>query len=44
MPGWVENAVNTVPSISGTKVNLVFDPPWNQSHMSDEAKLAVGMF
>jgi FeS assembly SUF system protein len=44
MPGWVENAVNTVPGISGTKVNLVFDPPWNQSRMSDEAKLAVGMF
>ena len=44
MPIWVENAVNTVAGISGTKVNLVFDPPWTQARMSDEAKLAVGMF
>jgi FeS assembly SUF system protein len=44
MPIWVENAVNTVGGVSGTKVNLVFDPPWTQSRMSDEAKLAVGMF
>ena len=44
MPIWVENAVNTVAGVSGTKVKIVFDPPWNQSRMSDEAKLAVGMF
>jgi FeS assembly SUF system protein len=44
MPGWVENAVNAVPGVAGTKVKLVFDPPWDQSRMSDEAKLAVGMF
>jgi FeS assembly SUF system protein len=44
MPKWVENAVNAVPGISGTKVNLTFDPPWDQSRMSEEARLAVGMF
>ena len=44
MPIWVENAVNTVPGVAGTKVKVVFDPPWDQSRMSDEAKLAVGMF
>lgn len=44
MPIWVENAVNAVPGVAGTKVNVVFDPPWDQSRMSDEAKLAVGMF
>lgn len=44
MPGWVEDAVNLVPGIAGTKVNLVFDPPWDQSRMSDEARLAIGMF
>ena len=44
MPIWVENAVNTVAGVSGTKVTITFDPPWNQSRMSDEAKLAVGMF
>ena len=44
MPIWVENAVNAVPGVAGTKVNIVFDPPWDQSRMSDEARLAVGMF
>src|SRR5262249_25243394 len=44
MPQWVENAVNAVPGVSGTKVNLTFDPPWDQSRMSEEARLAVGMY
>src|SRR3569623_168741 len=44
MPIWVENAVNAVPGVAGTKVSIVFDPPWDQSRMSDEARLAVGMF
>jgi FeS assembly SUF system protein len=44
MPIWVENAVNAVPGVGATKVNIVFDPPWDQSRMSDEARLAVGMF
>jgi len=44
MPIWVENAVNTVPGIAATKVNLTFDPPWDQSRMSDEARLALNMF
>ncbi|HYD15229.1 MAG TPA: SUF system Fe-S cluster assembly protein [Hyphomicrobium sp.] len=44
MPKWVEDAVNSVPGISGTKVTLTFDPPWDQSRMSDEARLALNMF
>lgn len=44
MPIWVENAVNAVPGVGGTRVEIVFDPPWDQSRMSDEARLAVGMF
>lgn len=44
MPQWVEDAVNTVPGVSGTKVTLTFDPPWDQSRMSDEARLALNMF
>jgi len=44
MPGWVENAVNAVPGISGCKATIVFDPPWDQSRMSDEARLALNMF
>lgn len=44
MPIWVENAVSAVPGVAGTTVNIVFDPPWDPSRMSDEARLAVGMF
>ena len=44
MPGWVQNAVNAVPGVSLTKVNLVFDPPWHHGRMSDEARLALNMF
>ncbi len=44
MPGWVENAVNSVAGVAGTTVKVVFDPPWDQSRMSDEARLATGMF
>ena len=44
MLGWVENAVGTVPGVSGVKVNMVFDPPWDQSRMSDEARVALDMW
>jgi FeS assembly SUF system protein len=44
MPGWVENAVSAVPGVSQVKVKLVFDPPWDMSHMTDEARLALNMF
>ncbi|MEM1371219.1 MAG: SUF system Fe-S cluster assembly protein [Pseudomonadota bacterium] len=44
MPGWVEDAIGTVPGVGPVKVNLVFDPPWDMSRMSDEARLAIGMF
>lgn len=44
MPIWVENAVNSVPGVAGTAVNLTFDPPWDQSRMSDEARLVLNMF
>jgi FeS assembly SUF system protein len=44
MPTWVENAVSAVPGVQGCTVNLTFDPPWDQSRMSDEARLALNMF
>jgi FeS assembly SUF system protein len=44
MPGWVENAVGTVGGVSGVKVNMTFDPPWDQSRMSDEARAALDMW
>ena len=44
MPSWVENAVGVVPGVSGVRVNMVFDPPWDQSRMSDEARIALDMW
>ncbi len=44
MPMWVENAVSAVPGVSSCKATITFDPPWDQSRMSDEARLALNMF
>jgi len=44
MPIWVENAVSAVPGVQSCAVKIVFDPPWDQSRMSDEARLALNMF
>jgi FeS assembly SUF system protein len=44
MPIWVENAVAAVPGVAGVEVQLVFDPPWDQSRMSDEARAALDMW
>ena len=44
MPGWVQEAVEVIPEVKSCTVNLVFDPPWDQSMMSDEAKLQLNMF
>jgi FeS assembly SUF system protein len=44
MPGWVESAVSTVQGVKSVTVNMTFDPPWDQSRMSDEARLALNMF
>jgi len=44
MPTWVENAVGVVRGVAGVKVNMVFEPPWDQSRMSDEARVALDMW
>ena len=43
MPGEVEMRVLSVPGIRDTEVKLVWDPPWDPSKMSDEARLELGM-
>ena len=40
----VRDKVERVPTIVEADVELVFDPPWNQSMMSDAARLETGMF
>ncbi len=44
MPGWVHDAVVQIPEVTACSVNLVFDPPWDPSLMSDEARLELNMF
>lgn len=44
MPGWVQEAVKRVPGIADVNVNLTFDPPWDPSRMSEEARLELNMF
>ena len=44
MPIWVKNAVSAVPGVMDVKVNMVFDPPWDQSRMSDEARMSLDMW
>ncbi|MEE2920949.1 MAG: SUF system Fe-S cluster assembly protein [Pseudomonadota bacterium] len=43
MPGWVESAARTVDGVEDVEVRLTFDPPWDPSRMSDEARLALNM-
>lgn len=43
MPGKVASAVQQLEEVTDVKVDLVWDPPWNQERMSDEAKLTLGL-
>lgn len=43
MPGWVESAAKGVKRVSGVLVRLTFDPPWDPSRMSEEARLSLNM-
>jgi len=42
MMNMAKRAIDGVEFVSSSKVNLVFDPPWNQDMMSEEAKLELG--
>jgi FeS assembly SUF system protein len=44
LPVMVENAVSSVPGVGQTKVNVVWDPPWDPSRMSDEARTVLNMW
>lgn len=39
----IRNAVKTVDNVRGVSINIVFDPPWSQDMLSDEAKLDLGL-
>jgi FeS assembly SUF system protein len=44
LPIQVENAVASVAGVKETKVEVVWDPPWDPSRMSDEARLVLNMW
>ena len=43
MLSWVQKAVQDVEGIDSVKVNLVFDPPWDKSRMSEDVQLELGL-
>lgn len=43
LPGEVADRIRMLEGIADAKVELVWDPPWDQSRMSDEAKLELGL-
>ena len=44
LPIMVENAVASVPGVGEVKVDIVWDPPWEPSRMSDEARAVLNMW
>ncbi len=44
LPIMVENAVASVAGVGDVKVTIVWDPPWEQSRMSDEARAVLNMW
>ena len=40
----VRDRVLEVPTVEEANVEVVFDPPWNASRMSEAARLQTGMF
>jgi FeS assembly SUF system protein len=44
LPSMVENAVASVPGVRDVKLEIVWDPPWDPSRMSDEARAVLNMW
>jgi FeS assembly SUF system protein len=44
LPAQVEDAVSSVAGVREAKVNIVWDPPWDPSRMSDEARTVLNMW
>ena len=43
LPGEIQAKVEIIPEVHHCEVEITFDPPWEQSMMSEEAKLELGM-
>ncbi|MGH7350830.1 MAG: SUF system Fe-S cluster assembly protein [Candidatus Methylomirabilales bacterium] len=44
LPGEVREKVRTIPGVPDARVEVVFDPPWDPSRMSEAAKLELGLW
>jgi len=44
LPGQVEEALRLVPGVTDVLVEVVWDPPWDPSRMSEDARLALNMY
>jgi len=44
LPSQVEEAVRAVEGVTDVEVDVVWDPPWDPSRMSEDARLALNMF
>ncbi len=44
LPGEVQRQIAAIPDVSDVNVDVVWEPPWDRSRMSDAAKLQLGMF
>ena len=44
LPEMVQQAILAVPGVPSCEVETVWDPPWDQSRMSEEARLSLNMF
>jgi FeS assembly SUF system protein len=44
LPQQIKNAVGGVPGVREAKINIVWDPPWDPSRMSDEARTELNMW
>jgi FeS assembly SUF system protein len=44
LPAQVDEAVRAVPGVTEVLVEVVWDPPWDQSRMSEDARLALNMY
>ena len=44
LPSMAEEAIRQVPGVTECKVEVVWDPPWDQSRMSEDARLALNMY
>ncbi|MBZ5671688.1 MAG: SUF system Fe-S cluster assembly protein [Acidobacteriia bacterium] len=42
LPGEVEDKITVLPGVKDVKVEVVWDPPWDKSRMSEAAKLQLG--